>query len=1134
MYFAQTSDEPLLFTARDDAGTESRRILYLLPKETANPPERYGFDESWQAPGVYVVFADPLPAGRDQRFAQAAWAYLSDPAAAGTRFLWLAPFREGALLSGTRIAVRRSGQHALTSRQAVHRLGSVSVVLPARSTVEPGADSASFTFTPLSGQRVRVTAGWGGTPVGTGGASLSVPLWGTPAGCLRFALTLTEADLTALDAGLRYYYADPEGTGGDQAAGDGAEDAGFDLASYRYPVFAFPGSAQVKDITVYAQLNPLAPLDADRSYLAFDPSDAGQTGPAPAALASYYRTTLGHPVTLEPLGGATAPYRFAALVAAVRRETSTPTPRDPLCFVPAGDFALTTKRSGADLMCGLSGVEYVALSGHDPVLTFAPGQPAYATGFLPGKPPNATSLVPREPPTTAYGSVSATDALGYYAQPDQSVLYNRPRTDTAGAGDGVTTLGPVPVLAATLPARGSSQVRQAPPMPLLPYAGLGGGGPVAGQGQLESQVVSPARRRLLLDVPPSAAWEGSAPGWERGARPEDIATGASAYSTTPQGLLAKGLGGGTWERVVLGQMRGDSGGAGPQLAFHTLTDKLLAAFQSNKMFLVATDGQALRPYLADDDARVLLGADPVNRWTLDLSPGTWQSNGTVLILKFTDKPMTELVRDTSLWASPEAFNASPGTARKTLQDILEGVEKQKADPDYADLWTAVSTPHWNGILAFGAKAPLDRLPPQLAGLAAGIDASRFRAHHLGITAAKINVPAEGDISVEPSDMFGLVDYTAQAGLPPGRPDYRFQVAQLRVLFRHSDVASFSSTLDFQVNALFGESATLQGTTDNVVHLYGTCDRHATGSGVEESYSFQTRSGEPSVFTMAGKVLTAVRLARGQFVTVTPKNAAGRTEARFLFWGLLDFAALDGFDAFSFGREPDAKAPDGLAFGGLTVGMTFDPQAARPDPVFSFDAAHLSFDRAASTARESSPYRHLPLALPTFTQAKEGATPTGEGFLGVQTPLSQSALEYPWYSLDFDLDLGTPGALAAAAGFTATLTVAWSPTGGAAYSVFTGLRLPGASGSKRAISVQGLFDITFKTLEILRLGEKEYVLVLYGIGLRFFVITFPPTGQVDFVLFGDPGSESGGTSLGWYAAYAKPDGTSGQKALSAGA
>ncbi|HYP21550.1 MAG TPA: hypothetical protein VEY08_15880, partial [Chloroflexia bacterium] len=180
--------------------------------------------------------------------------------------------------------------------------------------------------------------------------------------------------------------------------------------------------------------------------------------------------------------------------------------------------------------------------------------------------------------------------------------------------------------------------------------------------------------------------------------------------------------------------------------------------------------------------------------------------------------------------------------------------------------------------------------------------------------------------------------------------------------------------------------------------------------------------------------------------------------------------------------------------------------------------------AGSQARKGGFFNHFPLTVAGFTQAKEGTTPASLGYMGVQSPLTQSSLAYPWYSLSFNLNLGAPGALAAQAGFVASVAAAWTPNLGQDYTVFTGLKLPGSSGSKRQITIEGIFNITFKTLEIIVLPDSNtYILVLYGIGFKFLSFTFPPTGQVNFVLFGDPNSSaSGNTSVGWYAAYAKPD------------
>jgi hypothetical protein len=216
-----------------------------------------------------------------------------------------------------------------------------------------------------------------------------------------------------------------------------------------------------------------------------------------------------------------------------------------------------------------------------------------------------------------------------------------------------------------------------------------------------------------------------------------------------------------------------------------------------------------------------------------------------------------------------------------------------------------------------------------------------------------------------------------------------------------------------------------------------------------------------------------------------------------------------FDAFSFGRQSSGDRA-GLAFSNLILSMSFNPQTPQQPPAFSFDASNLAIDIAGSTPRPHSLFQHLPLTVAGITQAQQGSAPTDLGFMGVQTPLSQSALAFPWFSLNYNLNLGTPGALAAAAGFVASLTVAWSPAqAGGSYKVFLGLKLPGSSGAKRSIPIEGLFDISFKSLQIVCPEPDTFVLVLYGIGFSFFSFTFPPSGQVNFALFGDPSAQGGG-------------------------
>lgn len=1104
MQFTATT-VPQLYTATGNGTATPGSVLYLLPQATANPPTPLSFGDAWTTyAGTYIFLEAALAAGTEAAFAAAAWAYLADPRKAGTRFAWFQALGTSGILNGTTIAVAGN----VTSAAATFQQQNVTLFVPASSAVAADATNFAFTFTaPSAARPIQLLASWGSAAVDSASAA-TLPLDDNLAGSLQFTLALTQQNLVDLDVSLRYFYAVPP-----DPTKPTAPALDFLLDSLRYPLFS-------AGITVYANVDPLAWQNPARTFFAFNGADAGQSGAGAApAIPSYFASTMGDAYKVQPLTGSAAPTAFAALVFAANRQSSSPSQHDPLYLVPRGDFALQSTAAGGPnaLMCGLSGVEYGALQGPTNVVSFFPGSAAFAAGFFPGQQPGWTTLHPASTalPTTSFSSLSIPSAgFDYYAQPDQSVLYNYPAAPTKGVA--VTALAPVAVLAATIPWPPVSTLS----FPLLPYGGLGGAN-LDPYRQLESQIVSPARRLALAPAAPKAALGAAA-----------AAPPGSTYSTTPQGLLAQYTPGATtWPEIVLAQ----SGlGTVQQLLLQNVTGDLLSAFQSNKLFLVITNAAALGAALAPPNAAVQIGSDPAEMWDFDLeaTAANWQhanGNDTIFIVKFYDMPIAELAGQISTWSYPSSgptpFNVDAAATSAQIQAIIAKVDA--TDPDFAAFVNAVTNPHWNGILALNVTSPLTSLPSELAGLAAGIDPALFFAHHVGINASAIVAPATpANITISNSSIFGLINYVAPGPLPAGGVDYAFQVQQLKVVFANSAVTSFSSIIQLEVNTLFGEPATLRGGTDNIIELYGVYQKHVVNNVVEESYTFTTPQNTDLIFDMTSNVLNAVQVNNGQFVTLTAQSTPTLTMANFVFWGLLDFKALvngaAAFDVFSFGRV-SGTTPAGLSFGNLLLDMQFDPQIEPPDTVFAFDASQLSFDLATSTWRPDSFFQHFPLTLAGFTQAATGTTPTGQGWMSVTTPLTQSSLAYPWFSLNFNLNLGSAGALAAEVGFVGSITAAWSPNITSDYTVFTGLKLPGSSGAKRAISIEGLFDITFKTLQILAPKPDTFILVLFGIGFKFLSFTFPPTGQVNFVLFGDPNAtaKAPDASLGWYAAYAKP-------------
>ena len=1102
MRYQAISGVPLLFCATDDQGNNPDMArLYLLPPGSAIPNGPLTLAESWSNPGAYLFLEQPLPTASAAAFAAAAQAFLASPHMANSRLVWINTPQLPAPLTGANIPIYQpnSAGPFLTAAPSNFRFQNITLVIPANTNVAPNLTDFTIVLTSANNS-IYLEAMFGLAQVPLPNTAVTIPLYGpqtgTLAGCLQFSGTFSLQNLTDLDAGLRYYYASPLGLGSPTQ-----QSQSFYLSSLRYPIFAAP-------VTLYGNLDPLAPIGPQlpvRNFLAFNGADAGQpnAGPAPA-VATNFSSTLGDQISLVPQPG-------SMLVFAVNREASAPNAQDPYYLVPSGSFQISLSRQGTvDLMCGLSGVEYVEItngSGNTNTLTFYPWQAAFAPGFYPGEQPGYTTVspLPNAMPTTSFVWLTSSNQLDYYAQPDQSVLYNYPDTSNP-----ISALSMVPVLANTLPGTPPAGAL----FPLMPYAGLSGQD-LGVFSQMETQAVSPARRLAL------AATGNPTP-------PVNPPALTSIYSATPQGLLVQYTEGSTnWPTVILGQTQANQ--KAQPFQFTAVQGPLLTALETNQLFLVATNGDYFKQFLSTVNAQITLGAanDP---WNFNIDPSVWSQQNTIFILKFSDLSINDLAGETSAWAYPGTFNQSPSQVSAAIKKIIGSVNP--TDPDFAQFLYAVNTPTWNGVLILNAVAPVNELPPQISGLQAGINKKLFYAHHVGINASKIIVPTQPpppqkvNLQIDNSSVFGLINYI---GGPLGPSDnYQFTVRTMKVLFLNSAVAGFSSIIDIQLNSFFSETAVLdQQDANNVVEMFGVYQQHVVNGIPQDSYSFQTANGLSADFNMPGsKVLNAVEISQGQFVTLTAQSSANLTQSQFAFWGLIDFQALDGFDCFSFGRQNPKDAPQGLAFSKLAINMSFNPNDTSgpnggPVITFAFDASQIAFDMASSVARTGSFFAHFPLTVAGFTQAASGVTAASLGFMSVQTPLNQSLLSFPWFSLNLNLNLGSTGALAAQAGFVATLTIGWAPSTGPDYLVFTGLKLPGSNGAQRQITIEGIFDITFKTLQIISIpATNTFILVLFGIGFKFLSFQFPPSGQVNFVLFGNPNQSTDNTNLGWYAAYAK--------------
>ena len=421
----------------------------------------------------------------------------------------------------------------------------------------------------------------------------------------------------------------------------------------------------------------------------------------------------------------------------------------------------------------------------------------------------------------------------------------------------------------------------------------------------------------------------------------------------------------------------------------------------------------------------------------------------------------------------------------------------------------------------------------LQGLLAGIDLSRFYAHHFGIDISIVNNDG-GTVGMQPtSSLFGLIDYEDQTfvalGADPvkyqqqapinGSVDYDFTVLKLKVVFINSKIYNFNSYLALTVNKLFGEQVNASN-RNNLMIFTGTYENH---NGVP-SYTF-TNTGDNLLNLVNTNIITDVEIIKASFVTIVPQGGSsdGLVQSQFGFWGFINYNDLQGFDLFSFGAEQGNTAPSycGLSYSNMYIDLSF-ALATPTKKTFTFDISHMAFDIGQSTPREASLYAHFPLQLSAITSGDANNIPNSQGYLNVSIPKlqQQQGISGPWYGLVFNLNMGTLGSLASSAGFNSTFMMAWNV---GATGAWAGVKLPGVNPQAPSFSLQGIIklDIGSITLEAATgTTSVAYLMKINNIALKLLSLSFPSGGNISFMLFGNPGANAQPESLGWYGAYVK--------------
>lgn len=1109
-----------LYFADCGNGALDKLVAYLLPEDDPNDLGEISFADSWQKYAGYYVFLNAdLTNQQEALFVEAARVYLSEPSRNGTRFAWFDSVKDVSRLSAHILQVARSGDgNYYTSELMPFNFRNYTLVIARGCAIKALFDTGQFEIDQPTGDPagIYLQTQWGAFNLPVVGPAVYLPLCGTEAGCFQFQVTLRQADFQSnlLDLGLRFFFNDPTST-----------DAGY-LTSLRYPVFKL--TDENPTVSLMASLFPLDALDERRTFFSFT-RQAGnaETAAQVAVMDSYFRTNTGQHLSLTP-------GEDSGIVFSVNPSTIEPDVNDPLYLTPAGAFSLglldlpggplrsaATSGPALRMIGGVSGVEYFGLAVEEGnVLHFFPGQNAYSPSYALANPEqSSTALIGGRDLLTgvartswAYVTPPQGQTIRYFAQPDDSVWYRPGGPDPIFLNYLEVSSGELPQQLTAPSSSTESAERQAEPtptaFPMTPYSGVRGEieeSLLDDFRQFELQVLSPARRNVIYDLTRGAQ-----------AAAESAATTATEtmQGVKPQGFL------GTfdsslqvWEDLTLAQTNDGA----QQFKLANITGALKAALQTNQLFLVAASKELFLKYCSVVQAVLKIGD-----WVFDLSPESWDEHKTILIFKFYGKSLESLVADRATWTFPDDFNDNVVEVQAEIQKIIEDAkEKGETESDFRYfLDEIVSNPAWNGILLLRSRVPINQLPPQMAGIAAGVNPAMFYAHHLGINLTPIENDATA-LKLANSSLFGLIYYDDPEDLFYGGEEYDFKVLSLKVLFQNSVVTSFSSQVELMINKLFAEpSMQFYSQHGNNLLLNGVYQKQ----GEHESYLF-IHQGE-TLYKISSQVLDSIVVTKAQLITVVAPGAAKPGElakSRFVLWGNLRFKQLERFDVFSFGPiydQDDQLLFDGkLNFSNLAVDMSYPPESGEGQKkIFNFDAAQITFDMARSEARPDSLFSHFPMKLAGLVQAKEKTTPSSLGYLAVASPLTESVLAFPWFGLQFELNLGSPGALAAKVGFNAVLLVAWGPNPNE-YAVFIGIQLPGATGAKKELSIESVIKLSVKNIEFVVTEGTAYMLKFSNIALKFLSISFPPYGQTDVLLFGDPYNRNN-TMLGWYAAYAK--------------
>lgn len=808
-------------------------------------------------------------------------------------------------------------------------------------------------------------------------------------------------------------------------------------------------------------------------------------------------TIYGQPVSLFPVLEETKGYPARFTLSATCQDG-----KHVLC--PEGDFSVVSEEiTGRSLylLCGLSGTEAVGLYRGDR-LRFLSGQKAYAYeleghSFQPGEELQPDEVKLTDDFRTSWMTVGG-DSVRYCSEPKGYALYG-----TGGDTKGMLIhRAPEFLLEAD-----SGQC-----FPLFIHKSISLKGEAEAAETVETKYLEKLRRMI---------W-GNATVREGRLRCFGRSADGLTYYTTPSGLLA-GMEQGIWRELLFAS----AGETSERLYVAEPDDALVEAFQSENLFLVMVNPVHMAEPAFHNQIYL-------SGWRMHAQIGygcSYGKYGGVMLWKCCQgrlynpqSPEDSLVYRQAAWSYSSRFSTPEGSGGEVSEQALLAVwlmEYFKAayetkEQEYFSYFNAVATnPDWRGILFLKLPMNADDVPQEMRGLFAGVkDASAMYVHHLGINLTPVEVD-DGKLKQDGGGaLFGLIYYQdsklskeREVVCPDTTDKEEFRLLELKVLFEASAVKSFRCRAQLSLPAIWGIRVKQMGAEGNPYYAVPLTGYLEERDGVQ---SFLLNSTSDAIFEMENKILEKVVL---NYVGLSTRSKGDVPCYQITLAGHLELGLLCG-DIFSYKH---------LAFSNACLMMdeTEHGQEFRSFP------EEMQFDLSKSILRKGSLGENLNLKPVALLSGESREQLESFGYDEVEGLEGQTAVSDSWLGLRMKASLGTLGELAENMKLETEFFLVWEKKRAEDRTNWEiRIRLPGLGKGGSGLELQNILKLSVASFRLIYEEEKKaYALLLGDISLKVLgVAKLPPSGSIDFAVFGGGGDFAKGESdqrePGWYAGYRK--------------